>query len=285
MARRGCSLCSLQAALEAISTVSSTFEEAATKVTFASDEACSVSGNQIIVEFLQDFGDLPLLVPDDSNLEMSISTTTASVTVAVIQDGDKEDSHCSDRGLCVYSTGVCSCSDGYDTSNGYDEEGIRGDCGYVTGSITACPGETSCSGHGVCAGSPTYACSCSNGFMGADCSLMTCPYGQSWFSLPAGDEESHLTTAECSDMGTCDRTTGTCNCMDGFEGGACSLMSCPGDPTCNDHGQCLTMGELAELAHVNGDLGGFTYGATPNDPATWDYEMVQGCYCDDGYMG
>merc|ERR1712159_754279 len=62
-------------------------------------------------------------------------------------------------------------------------------------------------------------------------------------------------------------------------------MSCPGDPTCNDHGQCLTMGELAELATVNGDLGGFTYGATPNDPVTWDYEMVQGCYCDDGYMG
>ena len=41
--------------------------------------------------------------------------------------------------------------------------GTRGDCGYNTQTITACPGIVSCSAHGQCAGSPTYECACSAG--------------------------------------------------------------------------------------------------------------------------
>lgn len=33
--------------------------------------------------------------------------------------------------------------------------------------------------------------------------------------------EAHSRDVECSNMGTCDRVTGTCQCRDGFEGQAC----------------------------------------------------------------
>ena len=79
---------------------------------------------------------------------------------------------------------------------------------------------------------------------------------------------------ECSNMGICNRITGTCSCIDGFEGSACSIMSCPGAPACNDRGQCLTMSELAAHATRNGDPTAYTYGATPNNQLTWDFDMV-----------
>jgi len=281
----GASVAEFQESFEKLTTISSQFGEQATEILFADDEACTASGNQVVIEFKQDFGDVPLVLADSSRLEMSIATSSVILDVGHIKQGTKENSYCSDRGICTYTTGVCTCAEGYDTSNGYNSKGTRGDCGYVTESITACPGETSCSGHGVCSGSPTYECACSNGFMGADCSLMQCPSGKSWFTLPTLDEEAHLELTECSDMGTCDRTTGTCACSAGFEGGACDTMSCPGDPACNGHGQCMTMSALALVANVNGDAAGYTYGATPNEPSTWDFDMVQGCYCDDGYAG
>jgi hypothetical protein len=45
------------------------------------------------------------------------------------------------------------------------------------------------------------------------------------------------------------------------------------------------MNTLASLATNNGNLAGYTYGATPNDPVTWDAFMVQGCLCDEGFTG
>ena len=88
---------------------------------------------------------------------------------------------------------------------------------------------------------------------------------------------------ECSNMGTCDRTTGICECMDGFEGSACSVMSCPGTlgngVFCNGHGRCLSMAELAASATSNGDATAYTYGATPNNQLTWDFDMVQRHHC------
>ena len=35
------------------------------------------------------------------------------------------------------------------------------------------------------------------------------------------------------------------------------------------------MSALAEAYEDNGDATDFTYGATPNDPLTWDFEMIQ----------
>lgn len=41
--------------------------------------------------------------------------------------------------------------------------GTRGDCGYPTVAISSCPGLITCSSHGQCLSSPTYACACSAG--------------------------------------------------------------------------------------------------------------------------
>ena len=63
-------------------------------------------------------------------------------------------------------------------------------------------------------------------------------------------------------------------------------MTCPGDLLpCNGNGQCLNMNKLAALSKVNGDIAGFTYGATPNNPFTWDAFKVQGCLCDSAHTG
>lgn len=60
-----------------------------------------------------------------------------------------------------------------------------------------------------------------------------------------------------------------------FSGAACEMTTCPGDITrCNSHGQCLSMYNLALLATNNGNSAGYTYGATPNNPKTWDANKV-----------
>ena len=51
------------------------------------------------------------------------------------------------------------------------------------------------------------------------------------------------------------------------------------------HGTCYDMQTLATYAKINGNLAGYTYGITPNDPITWDAEKVYGCLCDDGWEG
>lgn len=168
------------------------------------------------------------------------------------------------------------------TSDGYGNEGQRGDCGYASQQLVDCPNENSpCNMKGTCQGKPTYRCDCQQGWTGADCSLLTCPYGKTWFGRPTtGDDYAHMTDdiVECSNMGTCNRVTGTCSCMEGFEGAACNVMSCPGKepngPACNGRGECLTMGQLAEHATINGDDALFTYGSTPNNQLTWDFDMV-----------
>lgn len=114
---------------------------------------------------------------------------------------------------------------------------------------------------------------------------------------PTAENVAHLSRMECSDMGTCDRVSGECACVDGFEGAACDRMSCPGMGTaataaaesdggggatydasgtpCNGHGQCVTMAMLAEATDENGVATDYTYGGTPNNPLTWDHDMVQ----------
>ncbi len=52
------------------------------------------------------------------------------------------------------SVGTCSCytsnNDMYASSNGLGGAGSRGDCGHAITTISGCPGEISCSGHGSC---------------------------------------------------------------------------------------------------------------------------------------
>jgi len=274
----------IKAALEALNTI--------TRVDINGDRACEkATVGSITVEFLDEFGDLPMMLVDGTALldgEGTDPAATISVIEAANQKGTKENALCSNRGLCDPLTGVCTCSTGYDTSDGYGGSGTRGDCGYNKDNAQFCPGVIACSGHGECA-SDTFKCSCFAGWQGADCSERICPFGNSWFMSPTSDNQAHLTSTECSDMGICDRTTGLCTCFTGFEGSSCNVMKCPGATTeCNGKGQCYTMNQLAREARLeNGDEPTvlFTYGETPNDPLTWDAERIKGCHCNDGYQG
>lgn len=274
----------LKAYLQALPSIYNDYGDAITvKYTGINTQACTSAGNTITIEFTQNFGDLPRLVPTSY---LKNRNTQPVLTVAKLQTGTKENAFCSNRGICDIASGICMCSTNYDTSNGLGAAGQRGDCGYATVAISTCPGDIACSGHGVCEGSPTYTCLCSAGWTGADCSEMTCPFGFSWFSFPSADETAHDKRTECSDMGICDRASGVCACMAGFEGAACQLLSCPGSPiSCSGHGTCLTMKQQGQYRTVNGDLSPVSYGATPNNPLTWDAERVMGCFCDDGYGG
>mmetsp|Transcript_23407 Transcript_23407/g.70277 ORF Transcript_23407/g.70277 Transcript_23407/m.70277 type:complete len:446 (+) Transcript_23407:499-1836(+) len=281
----------VQGYLEALSTVSSDYAPAIS-VQMNGQTLCSASSTLTKIDFLQDFGDLPTIIADGDGLRLS-SSTSPRVSVTETRRGTKENESCSNRGICNEELGVCSCMDYMSTSNGYGLEGQRGDCGYASQNIVDCPNENSpCNLHGTCRGKPTFRCDCQQGWTGADCSLLTCPFGKSWFGRPtSGDDYAHMSdhTVECSNMGICNRATGACTCMEGFEGAACNLMSCPGkqpnQPACSDRGECLSMSQLATHATRNGDDTSFTYGATPNNHFTWDFDMVQGCMCHEGFAG
>lgn len=225
----------------------------------------------------------------------------ANLLIPVV--GTKEEAVCSGRGLCNHKNGLCECSYNFESSDGYGENakpGGRGECGYKVGPVVSCPGElVTCSGHGVCSNDPEYVCTCDKGWQAADCSLRTCPSGKAWFDASTSDNVAHE-QAECSNKGVCNRETGICTCHAGFTGKACQRLRCnmvlaedltlggewlePG-VECNGHGQCLPMQDLAHYALINGVPTDYTYGATPNNPKTWDYDVVHSCLCDKGWEG
>jgi hypothetical protein len=272
----------VQALLEAIPGIGG---QGSLKVVFNGPAVCSDRGASFTVEFLQIFNtdNIPQFVPFTAKLSLGSALSSASVTVSTVVPGSKENEPCSGRGLCDTNTGVCSCCNGFGTSNGYGGPGTRGDCGHPLTLTQRCPGPLACSAHGVCAGPPTYVCACSSGWTAADCSERTCPFGPAWFGPPSSTDSAHITLVECSNAGDCDRSSGNCKCLPGFGGAACQRLDCAS--SCSGHGQCLDMAELAALATINGDLTNFTYGATPNLPSTWDYDRIFGCRCDTGYTG
>ena len=276
------------------------------EVTFSPDAngtVCQTSSiNVISIEFKGNFGRLAPLRPYTGLLSGDVSVRAHGATqsdsngdVYSSVTGTKESAMCSNRGLCDVTVGVCACydtnNDAYTTSDGEGGPGTRGDCGYPMQTTTSsCPGEVACSSVGVCNDADeTFKCDCAEGWQGGDCSERACPRGLSWFSYPTADDTGHDVMTECSDKGSCDRTTGMCTCADGFSGSACEYMGCP--DACNGHGRCVSQSQMAELADVNGDspltaTGSlFTYGADPNNPQTWDAQRIFGCWCDDGYEG
>lgn len=47
-----------------------------------------------------------------------------------------------------------------------------------------------------------------------------CPSGPSWSGIPSASDTAHP-RAECSDAGLCDRGSGQCRCLVGYDGAAC----------------------------------------------------------------
>jgi hypothetical protein len=94
-------------------------------------------------------------------------------------------------------------------------------------------------------------------------------------------EDSDMTTTtqsahyymECSNKGVCDRSTGSCECFEGYDGVACQRASCPGFPnSCSGHGVCKSAKQLAQS-----DAG--------NVYKLWNKDATMGCECDPGYFG
>jgi len=77
-------------------------------------------------------------------------------------------------------------------------------------------------------------------------------------------DEAHF-YRECANKGTCDRTTGVCQCFPGYEGEGCSRTSCPNN--CNGHGRCRIIYD------------------DDRSYSAWDLHYTQQCICDAGYSG
>lgn len=148
--------------------------------------------------------------------------------------------------------------------------------------------DNSCSGHGTCG--EQGVCNCyDNWAMGfskdsGDCSDRVCPYEFAWVDNPSSGGAFHK-YAECSARGICDRTTGQCDCMPGYEGKACQRTTCPND--CSGHGQCSYIEDLPfTISHMAYEKNqGYSY---DDDPVAfsyygWDEMKTRGCLCDPEY--
>lgn len=158
----------------------------------------------------------------------------------------------------------------------------------------ACP--NGCSGHGSC--QLGEICDCQPRWIGADCGSRECPYGLSWTTsaetgtAPGGATYDSISSyfqpyandaaymgeggrheyTECSSKGTCDRSSGECQCFDGYAGKGCRKMKCPND--CSGNGMCMTNFE------INAE-----YNDVSPDSQKWDWNKATQCRCDAGFHG
>ena len=142
--------------------------------------------------------------------------------------------------------------------------------GYVS---ATCP--NLCNGHGTCG--TADRCTCFGNWQGADCSERVCNYGLAWVDAPSATDTAHW-YAECSNKGICDRSTGLCQCYEGYTGKGCRRSTCPND--CSGHGTCYYIEELSSL-----DTKFVVDYSNMQTMNTWDKSKIQACVCDPYYEG
>eukprot|EP00924_Labyrinthula_sp_SR-Ha-C_P012551 snap_masked-scaffold_10-processed-gene-10.9-mRNA-1 protein AED:0.22 eAED:0.22 QI:0/-1/0/1/-1/1/1/0/261 len=177
---------------------------------------------------------------------------------------------CSGNGRCSnyeaqFSTGMeqnTKVPSGYLATYGYDTNTMKKDsctCFTKTGFD----------------GSEVYA------YTGADCSLKTCPYGPAFAYTPGADND-HTSVIECSGQGTCDRSSGNCQCFDGYTGYNCGRTECPND--CSGNGLCISLRQMA--TDIRDNDGSFQFPtANVKYSTAFDAKQQRVCSCDKNYMG
>merc|ERR1719498_2244533 len=134
---------------------------------------------------------------------------------------------------------------------------------------------------------------------GGDCSEMYCPYELAFVDAPTSSGYFHR-YMECSGKGICDRSTGDCECFDGYTGKGCQRHMCPND--CSGHGTCeyieeLTYGTVPGLywgafGTASEQVGSIGYDGiykTAKDfsrtaSKLWDAHKSMACRCDAGWI-
>jgi hypothetical protein len=281
--------------------------------TGAEDKICSSSGESVteIKITSTSFGNIPGLEMIDGSYAESAGYVTLGFgnakhnLVWTSPSGDGAVYECSNQGACDYNTGHCHCkkqdSNGVRilTARSSDSKGNRGpraDCGYLeytpdysclyelgrdNGGLSMIR-EPVCNGHGECKSGfgSTGFCQCQDGWSGVSCGIASCPKGIAWFDEPISATKAHE-SIECSGQGICERSTGTCQCAEGFSGTACNIKDCPrgeDGEACSGHGYCENMFDIFRLY-------GFSYGEdipftkSHVHPQTWDALVMHQCLC------
>jgi hypothetical protein len=118
----GAKLQALQDALQALTNIGNV-TILPDPILHASNTLCQ--GTNISISFITEFGNLPQLVPDVSNL------ISGTVHVATNTNGAGFIMECSGRGDCDRTTGLCKCWPYRTSSNGFGTaQGTSGDCGF-----------------------------------------------------------------------------------------------------------------------------------------------------------
>ncbi|KAA0165806.1 hypothetical protein FNF31_01783 [Cafeteria roenbergensis] len=142
--------------------------------------------------------------------------------------GSTEYEVCSGRGVCDHLLGDCLCFDNYFASDGDGQPGSRADCGFASVNISDCPNVLDrCSARGVCDSQRVI-----NG------------------SLLVVDDYAPFVN---------ETFLYKCNCYHGYEGGDCSIQSCPMAPAWFDEASsdntAHALAPCSNMGHCDGVTG------------------------------